>query len=195
MELVHRLSSLRQRVFSPAATLRWGILQKAHTAFHRKPKTENRKPSFWFGVLLCLLILVGSFYNLANYPTIWWDEAIFSETAANLVQHGRYAFTVQSPSQLSDLDFRISVGPAIILPVALAYKLLGVGVAHGRVVAGAYLVLASLAAISYVTLGGFLRANLLETTLYRLRRDGRDEVLQLEATLAAMQALVEAGHE
>ena len=65
---------------------------------------ESSKPvglALWFGLLLGALILVGSFYNLANYPTIWWDEAIFSEAAANLVQHGRYAFTVQSPNQLS----------------------------------------------------------------------------------------------
>jgi hypothetical protein len=101
--------------------------------------------SFWFGVLLCLLILIGSFYNLANYPTIWWDEAIFSETAANLVQHDRYAFTLQSPDQLKDLDFRISAGPAVILPVALAYKLLGVSLTSGRLVAGAFLVLTFLA--------------------------------------------------
>jgi hypothetical protein len=89
-------------------------------------------PAFWGGLVLCILILLGSFYNLANYPTIWWDEGIFSETAANLAQHGRYAFTVQSPDQLNDLDFRISVGPAVILPVALAYKLFGVEVASGR---------------------------------------------------------------
>ena len=109
---------------------------------------ESLKPAglaFWFGLLLCVLILIGSFYNLANYPTIWWDEAIFSEAAANLVQHGRYAFTVQSPNQLSDLDFRISAGPAVILPVALAYKLFGVSLLSGRLVAGAYLVLAFLA--------------------------------------------------
>jgi hypothetical protein len=96
-------------------------------------------------VLLGVLILIGSFYNLANYPTIWWDEAIFSEAAANLVQHGRYAFTVQSPNQLVDLDFRISAGPAVILPVALAYKLFGVSLLSGRLVAGAYLVLTFLA--------------------------------------------------
>jgi len=92
--------------------------------------------------LLAALILTGSFYNLANYPTIWWDEAIFSETAANLAQHGRYAFTVQSPDQLNDLDFRISVGPAVIVPVSLAYQLFGVSLVPGRVVAGFYLVLA-----------------------------------------------------
>ncbi|MGA9754324.1 MAG: glycosyltransferase family 39 protein [Desulfobaccales bacterium] len=111
------------------------------------PEDHQRPPvlSFWFGVLLCVLILIGSFYNLANYPTIWWDEAIFSETAANLVQHGRYAFTVQSPNQLNDLDFRISAGPAVILPVALAYKLLGVSLLSGRLVAGAYIVLTFLA--------------------------------------------------
>jgi hypothetical protein len=109
---------------------------------------EPSKPAglaWWFGLLLCVLILVGSFYNLANYPTIWWDEAIFSEAAANLVQHGRYAFTVQSPDQLVDFDFRISAGPAVILPVALAYKLFGVGLVSGRSVAGVYLVFTFLA--------------------------------------------------
>jgi hypothetical protein len=105
---------------------------------------ESAQPgglAWWLGGLLCALILIGSFYNLANYPTIWWDEGIFSEVAANLAQHGRYAFTVESPNQLNDLDFRISVGPAVILPVALAYKLFGVSVISGRLVAGAYLVL------------------------------------------------------
>ena len=102
-------------------------------------------PAVGVGLFLVVLVLVGSFYNLANYPTIWWDEGIFSETAANLVQHGRYAFTVQSPDQLNDLDFRISAGPVVILPVALAYRLLGVGLVPGRLVAGAYLVLAFLA--------------------------------------------------
>ena len=109
-----------------------------------KRNPAGNRPSVFLllgGVILGAIILVGSFCNLANYPTIWWDEAIFSETAANLVQHGRYAFTVQSPDQLSDLDFRISVGPAVILPVALAYHILGVGVIPGRLVAGLYLVL------------------------------------------------------
>ena len=113
-----------------------------------KRPDESSEPagwSVWFGLLLCVLILIGSFYNLANYPNIWWDEGIFSEAAANLVQHGRYAFTVQSPNQLSDLDFRISAGPAVILPVALAYKLFGVSLVPGRMVAGAYLVLTFLA--------------------------------------------------
>jgi hypothetical protein len=100
---------------------------------------------FGLGVLLSILILVGCFYNLSNYPTIWWDEAIFSESSANLAQHGRYAFTVQSPDQLNDLDFRISAGPAVILPVALAYKLFGVNLVSGRLVAGAYLALTFLA--------------------------------------------------
>ena len=96
---------------------------------------------FLFGMVWAV-VLFGSFYNLSNYPTVWWDEAIFSETAANLVQQGRYAFTLQSPDKLKDFDFRISAGPVIILPVALAYRLLGVSVWSGRLVAGGFLVLA-----------------------------------------------------
>ncbi len=100
-----------------------------------------RFPRWWPHLALAVVVVAASAYNLANYPVIWWDEAIFSETAANLAQHGRYAFTVQSPDQLSDLDYRISVGPALILPVALAYRLFGVSLVVGRMVAALYLVL------------------------------------------------------
>jgi len=112
-----------------------------------RPHLRLRPPSpyFWGALLLWAVIAWASFYNLSNYPAFWWDEAIFSETAANIAQHGRYAFTVQSPDQLSDLDYRISAGPSIILPVALAYRLLGVGVIQGRLVAGLYLILMFLA--------------------------------------------------
>jgi 4-amino-4-deoxy-L-arabinose transferase-like glycosyltransferase len=90
----------------------------------------------WAAVIFC------SFYNLSYSPTVWWDEAIFSETAANLVQKGRYAFTIQSPDTLNDFDYRISSGPVLIMPVALAYRLLGVSVWSGRLVAGVFLLLA-----------------------------------------------------
>ena len=102
-------------------------------------------PYFWPALLLAAMIFWASFFNLANYPELWWDEAIFSDTAANVVQHGRYAFTVESPNQLSDLDYRISAGPTVILPVALSYRLLGVGLVQGRLVAGLYLAFAFLA--------------------------------------------------
>jgi 4-amino-4-deoxy-L-arabinose transferase-like glycosyltransferase len=109
------------------------------------PRRLLFSPRLWGALLLGAVIFWASFYNLANYPDLWWDEAIFSETAANVVQHGRYAFTVQSPDQLSDFDYRISAGPAIILPVALSYRLLGVGLVQGRLVAGLFLVFAFLA--------------------------------------------------
>lgn len=96
----------------------------------------------WPELLLAAVLATAALYNLGNYPVIWWDEAIFSETAANLAERGRYAFTVQSPDRLSDLDYRISVGPTVILPVALAYRLWGVGVETGRLVAAIYLLLA-----------------------------------------------------
>jgi len=93
-------------------------------------------------VVLWVLVLGCSFYNLPNYPTLWWDEGIFCETAANLAQHGRYALTLQSPDRLQDFDNRISAGPVVIAPVALAFKLLGVEVVNARLVAALFLVAA-----------------------------------------------------
>lgn len=109
------------------------------------PRFPGPTVRLWALLLLAAVIAWASFYNLAHYPDLWWDEAIFSETAANLAQQGRYSFTVQSPDQLWDLDYRISAGPALILPVALAYRLLGVGLVQGRLVAGLYLSFAFLA--------------------------------------------------
>ena len=112
---------------------------------HPSWRRLTASPCFWPALLLAAAVFWVSFYNLANYPQLWWDEAIFSETAANVVQHGRYAFTVETPNQLSDLDYRITAGPTIILPVALSYRLLGVGLVQGRLVAGLYLAFAFLA--------------------------------------------------
>ncbi|WP_449244483.1 ArnT family glycosyltransferase [Desulfobacca acetoxidans] len=93
-------------------------------------------------ILVWTIVIFCSFHNLRNFPTIWWDEAIFSETAANLAQKGRYAFTIESPDKLSDFDYRISAGPVIIAPVALAYYLFEVDIFYGRLVAGVFLCLA-----------------------------------------------------
>jgi 4-amino-4-deoxy-L-arabinose transferase-like glycosyltransferase len=101
----------------------------------------SKPASRWLTICLWVVVTACSFYNLSNFPTLWWDEGIFSETAANLAQHGRYAMTIQSPDQLQDFDNRISAGPVVILPVALTYRLLGVGVLPGRLVAASFLVL------------------------------------------------------
>ncbi len=103
---------------------------------------DNMKKPMRYGlaVILWMLVLGSSFYNLPNYPTMWWDEGIFCETAANLAQHGRYALTLQSPDKLKDFDNRISVGPVVIAPVALAFKIFGVEVQTARMVAALFLV-------------------------------------------------------
>jgi hypothetical protein len=88
--------------------------------------------------MVLAVVIFCSFYNLSYCPTVWWDEAIFSETAANLSQKGRYAFTIQSPDKLNDFDYRISSGPVLIVPVALAYRMFGVSVWSGRLVAGGF---------------------------------------------------------
>ncbi|MBM4288756.1 MAG: hypothetical protein FJ135_11555 [Deltaproteobacteria bacterium] len=102
---------------------------------------SGKIPRSW-AVVVWAAVIFCSFSNLSHWPTLWWDEAIFSETASNLAQHGRYAFTIQSPDKLNDFDYRISAGPVVIMPVALAYRLLGVSVWSGRLVAAFFLLLA-----------------------------------------------------
>jgi 4-amino-4-deoxy-L-arabinose transferase-like glycosyltransferase len=101
----------------------------------------SQRISRYLPALVWAVVIFCSFYNLSYCPTVWWDEAIFSETAANLTRQGRYAFTIQSPDNLNDFDYRISAGPVIIMPVALAYRLFGVNLWSGRLVAGAFLLL------------------------------------------------------
>ncbi len=75
--------------------------RRRHGVLPVTPATQVHSPLPLLLAHLALvgLLLVACFYNLKNYPAIWWDEAIFSETAANLTQTGRQAFTLQSPEQ------------------------------------------------------------------------------------------------
>ena len=92
----------------------------------------------WGFALLFLLFLV--FYNLTAYPVIWFDEGSHLHVPKTLVTYGEYA-------DLSSEGFRyygptVGVGPTVMLPIALSFRLFGIGLLQARLVTVIYLLLA-----------------------------------------------------
>lgn len=85
--------------------------------------------------LVCL-----AFVNLTRFPATWFDEGSHLHVPKTLVTFGKYA-------DYSDGEFRyygptVGVGPTVMLPLAVAFKIAGVGLLQARVVMAIYLLLA-----------------------------------------------------
>jgi 4-amino-4-deoxy-L-arabinose transferase-like glycosyltransferase len=72
------------------------------------------------------------FYNLDLNPRPWQDDGFAPGIAKSLVQTGVYAIQVADGYQT--YGGVQSAGPTIVLPIALAYRLLGVGLVQSRLV-------------------------------------------------------------
>jgi hypothetical protein len=96
-------------------------------------------------ILLGAFIACLAFYNLKNNPATWHDEGSNLSLAKALASDGVYA--VRSSDGFQTYGAVQSIGPTVVLPVTLAFKLLGVGLVPGRIVASLYLLLALLAFI------------------------------------------------
>jgi 4-amino-4-deoxy-L-arabinose transferase-like glycosyltransferase len=115
--MAHSLTASPERT-STAATL-WANLVRAAAIF-------------------ALLFLV--FYNLAEWPLTWFDEGSHLHVPKTLVRYGVYA-------DYSSEGFRhygptIGVGPTVMLPVAAAFQLFGIGLLQARVVMALFLLAA-----------------------------------------------------
>lgn len=108
----------------------------------------NRRASAWVRRVLFRLLPVGAlvmlaFVNLADYPKLWFDEGIHLHVPKAIVKFGVYAdynsegFQYYGPT--------MSVGPTVMLPVALALRLGGIGIWQARLVMAFYLLAAIVA--------------------------------------------------
>jgi 4-amino-4-deoxy-L-arabinose transferase-like glycosyltransferase len=92
--------------------------------------------------IIFLLLLVGALvlacYNLGQSPRTWQDEGGTLSIARTLVEDGVYA--IRSSDGYQTFGSVQSVGPTVILPIALSFKLFGVGLIQGRLVMAAWLV-------------------------------------------------------
>lgn len=107
-----------------------------------RPTTQK----WWMWVTLALLLgaaLFLSLYHLTDYPTTWFDEGSHLHVPKTLVKYGVYA-------DYSSEGFRyygptIGVGPTVMLPLAAAFQLFGIGLLQARLVMALYLIAAIVA--------------------------------------------------
>jgi hypothetical protein len=90
-------------------------------------------------LLLSIAVVVLSFVNLETYPLTWFDEGEYLQASQNIALHGKYA--LRSSEGFRMFDPALNVGPTVLLPIALVFKLFGVGLLQGRLVMAVYLVL------------------------------------------------------
>jgi len=86
-----------------------------------------------FLVTLTLVSLFSLFYNLELSPRTWHDEGAAMLLARTVAEDGVYS--VRNSGGYQSFGPVQSVGPTVILPVALSFKLFGAGILQGRMVA------------------------------------------------------------
>jgi 4-amino-4-deoxy-L-arabinose transferase-like glycosyltransferase len=118
-----------------------------HLLTHASAESGQRiTPRTWERAALAALIVLAAalaLINLPYAPATWFDEGSHLHVPKTLVRYGVYA-------DISSEGFRyfgptIGVGPTVMLPVAGAFQVAGVGLLQARLVIVAYLALALLA--------------------------------------------------
>jgi len=99
---------------------------------------KYRKALLILAGLLAAYLMV--FHNITRYPIPWFDEGSHLHVPKTLVTRGVYA-------DISSEGYRyfgptVGVGPTVMLPVAAAFKLFGIGLLQARLVMGIYLLAA-----------------------------------------------------
>lgn len=113
------------------------IAQKTRGA--DKPLALGALERLWLPALVAAALLL-SLINLPYAPITWFDEGSHLHVPKTLVRHGVYA-------DISSEGYRyygptVGVGPTVMLPIALAFRLFGVGLLQGRLVIVAYALVA-----------------------------------------------------
>jgi len=100
------------------------------------------KPGYRVLAGLAAAIVLGlSLVNLTLFPRTWFDEGSHLHVPKTLVTYGVYA-------DYSSEGFRyfgpsIGIGPTVMLPIAITFKLFGVGLLQARLIIVAYLLVAA----------------------------------------------------
>ncbi len=118
-------------------------LSVGHGPLAHQSAAARRSWERTIALALALLAALLGLLNLPYAPPTWFDEGSHLHVPETLVRYGVYA-------DISSEGFRyfgptIGVGPTVMLPVAAAFKLGGVGLTQARLVIVAYMALALVA--------------------------------------------------
>jgi len=97
------------------------------------------------GVLLAVALFLAGTINLESTPPLWWDEGWTLTVARSWVESGHYGRLLDGEPASPSLAAAFPV----IAPIALSFRLLGVGIWQGRLV-GVLFTLGALALIYYL---------------------------------------------
>lgn len=93
----------------------------------------SQRRFYWIAVtILSLITLFMLLYRLDSYPAPWYDEGSHLHVAKNFALNGVYADS--SSEGYRPFGPAIGVGPTVLLPIAGAFKLFGVGIPLARLV-------------------------------------------------------------
>src|SRR5262249_43890149 len=108
------------------------------------PRASSRRHTLlvvgWIAFALIAVVLAT--YHLDRYPSTWFDEGSHLHVPKDLIQFGVYAD--RSSDGFHYFGPTIGVGPTVMLPIALAFRLAGIGLLQARLVIVLYM-LASIA--------------------------------------------------
>lgn len=91
-----------------------------------------------FGVIaLFALITFASTYKLAESPGVWSDEGYLLQASKSLAIHGAQFLQVAPGQFVSTAS--VTVGYPLLAPIALSFKLFGIGLLQARVVMAFYI--------------------------------------------------------
>lgn len=96
-----------------------------------------------FIALAVFSLLTLGMYNQPYYPVTWFDEGLALQGALNLVNHGQYAMRSVEGFRVLDQPL-IANGPGLVIPMAVIFKIFGVGLLQARVVAVVFFIAAAL---------------------------------------------------
>lgn len=105
-----------------------------------RPQWQSRFQQSITYLLPAVIALIALCTRLDTYPAVWFDEGYKANAARTLAERGVYG-TYTSAGYIP-FDPGISSGPADVIPVALAFKLLGAGLAQARLVSVLFTLLA-----------------------------------------------------
>lgn len=78
-------------------------------------------------------------WNQPAYPATWQDEGFTLQGAMNLTRYGQYAMESSEGFRVLDQPL-IANGPGVVLPIAAAFSIFGVGLLQARLVMAVFLV-------------------------------------------------------